>query len=389
MNVRLFVCLFNSYTVPFSREDMRRVIYSDFSCHLYTIKKQENDDRLYFKSSKTISLINSCLKSRKRLFHSKLSFVIVSHSSWCFVSDLHSLCRVRIICADFKTIKSFVKWSQNDQVFSDRTFWILFHVWSFYFVLNSCTRKRHSAVIEDIIKDVLMIDENDQRMMWLSDLRFQSESAFIFFDFNTCFLRILSDHHFLLVSLKLLCDMLVNCLLWRSSCILENALSLIINRSSSMSLSKNRRRRRLLELRWDVWTVTARLLQEDIWILWRSVRRCLKTSLNSFHAYLLTFSFEARRILSTSAVYDASSVFELHTSISRIQLLRFCEDNFSIRFCLFESERWSRFRIASFSWIFWEHSWWASWWFDEWFFQWWWFFKSQLIQSLHECEFQF
>jgi hypothetical protein len=93
----LFVCLFNSYTVPPFREDMRRVIYSGFACHLYTIKKQENDDRLNFKSSKTISLINVYLRSRKRLFHSKLSFVIVSHSSCCFVSDLCSLCRVRII----------------------------------------------------------------------------------------------------------------------------------------------------------------------------------------------------------------------------------------------------------------------------------------------------
>ncbi len=56
---------------------------------------------------------------RKRFSWFKLSFVIVSHLSWCFVSDLHSLCRIRIIewFSDFKTIKSFVKWSQNDQVF--------------------------------------------------------------------------------------------------------------------------------------------------------------------------------------------------------------------------------------------------------------------------------
>jgi hypothetical protein len=163
---------------------------SDFSCHLYTIKEQEDDDRLNFKSSKTISLINLCLKSRKRLFHSKLSFVIVSHSSCCLVSDLHSLCRVRIIewsvqilkrssllSNDLKTIKSFVKWSQNDQVFSDRTFWILSHVWSFYFVFNSCTRKRHSAAIEDIIRNVMMIDDDDQRMMW----------RFVFFSKQKCF----------------------------------------------------------------------------------------------------------------------------------------------------------------------------------------------------------
>jgi hypothetical protein len=36
--VCLFVCLFNSYIVPLSRENMRRIIYSDVSCHLCTIK---------------------------------------------------------------------------------------------------------------------------------------------------------------------------------------------------------------------------------------------------------------------------------------------------------------------------------------------------------------
>jgi hypothetical protein len=149
---------------------------------------------------------------RRRFSWFKLSFVIVSHSSWCFVSALHSFCRVRIIkwsvqtskrssllsnnlrtiCADFKTIKSFVKWSQNDQVHSDRTFWILSHVWSFYFVFNSCTRKRHSTVIEDIIRDVMMIDDDDQRMMWHVLFFSQSENALILFDliaWSLCLLR--------------------------------------------------------------------------------------------------------------------------------------------------------------------------------------------------------
>ncbi len=34
-----------------------------------------------------------------------MSFVIVSHSSWCFVFDLHSLCRVRIIEWSVQTSK--------------------------------------------------------------------------------------------------------------------------------------------------------------------------------------------------------------------------------------------------------------------------------------------
>ncbi len=36
--VCLFVCLFNSYTVPPSRESMREIIYSDVPCHLCTIQ---------------------------------------------------------------------------------------------------------------------------------------------------------------------------------------------------------------------------------------------------------------------------------------------------------------------------------------------------------------
>jgi hypothetical protein len=135
-------------------------------------------------------------------------------------------------------------------------------------------------------------------------------------------------------------------------CILENALFLIINSSSSVSLSRNRRRRRLLELCWDVWTVAAHQSQVNIWIFWRSVRECLKISINSFHAYLLTFSLEDRWILNTSTMYNASFVFWLRTSISRIRSFLFYEYNFSIRFFWFKSEWWLRFRVASFSWTF-------------------------------------
>jgi hypothetical protein len=60
------------------------------------------------------------------------------------------------------------------------------------------------------------------------------------------------------------------------------------------------------------------------------------------------FVDEARRTSSTSAVYDASFVFELRTSISKTRSLLFYENNFSVRFYLFESERWSRFSIALF-----------------------------------------
>ncbi len=46
-------------------------------------------------------------------------------------------------------------------------------------------------------------------------------------------------------------------------------------------------------------------------------------------------------------------VFELRKDISKIRSSLSYEDNFSIRFCLFESERWQRSRIVSFFWIFW------------------------------------
>jgi hypothetical protein len=155
LNVCLFVCLFNSYIVSFFRENMRRVIYSDFSCHLYTIKKQEDDDRLNFKSSKTIFLINlsqiaKAIISFNVVIYNRLTFVLLFRFWFAFAL---SRSYHRMICADFKTIKSFVKWSQNDQVLSDRTFWILSHVWSFYSVFNPCTRKWHSAVIESIIRE--------------------------------------------------------------------------------------------------------------------------------------------------------------------------------------------------------------------------------------------
>jgi hypothetical protein len=102
-------------------------------------------------------MIAQTLDHRRRFSWFKLSFVIVSHSSWCFVSDLHSLRRVRIICANFKTIKSFVKWSQNDQVLSNRTFWIFISRLKFLFRIQfvhakttlNCDRKYYKKRDDD------------------------------------------------------------------------------------------------------------------------------------------------------------------------------------------------------------------------------------------------
>jgi hypothetical protein len=193
---------------------MRGVIYSGFSCHLYTIKKQENDDRLNFKSSKTIFLIHLCLKSRKRLFHSKLS-LIVSHSSCCFVSDLHSLCRVRIIEWSVQTSKRSSLLSNNLKTikFSQiELFWILSHVWSFYSVLNPCTRKRHSAVIEDIIRDVMMIDADDQRVMWLFVLLSERKC---FHTFRSHSSILLSSSNFYVLSIVIIISCLSRWSYWR------------------------------------------------------------------------------------------------------------------------------------------------------------------------------
>jgi hypothetical protein len=139
-----FFFFYNSYTVPFSREDMRGIIYSDVPCHLCTIQARK---WWSFKTS----------NRRRRFFWSEIFVcVIFSHSSWSsrlWLAFALSRSYHRMICADFKTIKSFLKWSQNDHVFSDRTFWVFFHVWSFYFMLNSCMRNWHSTVIESIIRE--------------------------------------------------------------------------------------------------------------------------------------------------------------------------------------------------------------------------------------------
>ncbi len=218
-----------------------------------------------------------------------------------------------------------------DHVFFNRTFWIFSYDWDFLSRAQFVHTKMTFSSDEKYYKrDVMMIH----------------------LDLITRFLESLyahCNHHFLLVSLKLLCNMFVRIVCNKISCILENALFLIINRSSSMFFSKDRHcRRRMFELRWDVWTVTTRSSQNDIWMLWSSIQRCLKASLKSFFAYLFTFVLENHRTSNTSTAYNALFVFELCTSISKIRSFLLYEDNFSVRFYLFEFKQWLRFRVASF-----------------------------------------
>ncbi len=145
------------------------------------------------KSSKTISLIHSLRIVEDDFSDQKfLSFVIVSYSSWSsrfWFAFALSRSYHQMICANFKTIKSFVKWSQNDHVLLNRTFWIFFHVWSFYFVLNSCTRKWHSAMIENIIKKTWWWWSKEIVMM--NDLcRLQNDQIFCqMISKRSCFLK--------------------------------------------------------------------------------------------------------------------------------------------------------------------------------------------------------
>ncbi len=167
-----------------------------------------------------------------------MSFVIVSHSS-CFVLCsswssrlwfVFALSRLydQITRVSFKTIKSFcqmiskrsslfVKCSQNDHILSNRAFWFFSHDWAFYFVLNSCTQRWHSAVIERIIRKtwwwwskrswwsmrvmISFLSQSEKMLLFI----FLSISWLVFFDL----FRAHYDHHFLSVSLKLLCDLLL------------------------------------------------------------------------------------------------------------------------------------------------------------------------------------
>jgi hypothetical protein len=252
---------------------MRGIIYSDVSCHLCTIKARTwwsskfqivEDDFSDWSSSHIVDddLIQVVICDR-------FTFVLMFRFWFAFaLSRSYHLCRL-----------------QNDQVFcqmiSKRSsslksnFLNFISFWKFLFLIQfvhakttfSCDRKYYK-------------ERDDDRWWWsASDV-----TRFVLFSEQQCshtfrsqfdshvlvesLCLVYRDHHFLSVSLKLLCDMLVSCLLWRSSYILENALSLTINRSSFVSFSKNRRRdRRMLELRWDVETAAARSSQEDILIL--------------------------------------------------------------------------------------------------------------------------
>jgi hypothetical protein len=125
-----------------------------------------------------------------------------------FVFDLHSLCRVRIVEWSVQTSKRlslFVKWSQNDHVFSNRTFWIFLYSWDFFILYHFV----HAKVTLSDDRRYYREHDDDQRMMWLFNFRSQSKYVLILSDFITCFLRALNDHHFSIVSLKLLCDVSV------------------------------------------------------------------------------------------------------------------------------------------------------------------------------------
>jgi hypothetical protein len=162
------------------------------------------------------------LNRRRRFSAQWLSFVIVSHSSWLFrLWFVFALSRSyhRMICADFRTIKSFfrkiskwsslfVKWSQNDHVFSDRTFWIFSHFWNFLFraqfvrakVTLSSDRKYYK-------KDVMMMikrNHDDQWKWWsiffhetkecslCAFFRFHDSSSSNSFDFTMIIISCLS-----------------------------------------------------------------------------------------------------------------------------------------------------------------------------------------------------
>jgi hypothetical protein len=111
-------------------------------------------------------------------------------------------------------------------------------------------------VIEDIIKNVMMmIDDDDQRMMRQRIVLFSERKCYHALRFSSSIflssssLYVYRDHLFLSISLKLL-TICSRAVYYENSCILENALSLTINRSSSVSLSRDRRRsRRSSELR--------------------------------------------------------------------------------------------------------------------------------------------
>ncbi len=184
-----------------SSNDLCRLQNDQVFCQVIS-KRSVLSDRTFWVLSHVWSFY-SALNSCTRKWHSAMIESTIKESWWWWSRESWWW----MICADFKTIKSFVKWSQNDHVFSDRTFWDFFHVWSFYFVLNPCTRKWHSAVIESTIREtwwwsMKMINN------WCDCL----VDAFILFDFIVLFVfvelwSVCHDHHFLSVSLKLLCDL--------------------------------------------------------------------------------------------------------------------------------------------------------------------------------------
>jgi hypothetical protein len=214
--VCLFVCLFNSYTVPLFRENMRGVIYSGFSCHLYTIKEQEDDDRLNFKSSKTISL--------KLLVSNRESdYFIQSCHLWSFHIRLVVSFLICIRFVAFVSSNDLCR-SQNDQVFcqmiSKRSSLFRSNFLNFISLLKFLFRAQFVHAKTTLSCDRRYYKRRDDDRWWWSTndvtfclfLRAKVLSYFsiswldllVFVEFLCLVYR---DHHFLSVSLKLLCDL--------------------------------------------------------------------------------------------------------------------------------------------------------------------------------------
>jgi hypothetical protein len=168
----------------------------------------------HFKSSKTIFLIQVVICNR-------FTFVLMFRFWFAFALS-HSY--HRMICADFKTINSFVKWSQNDQVFCQmilkRSSFLRSNFLNFISRLKFLFRTQLVHAKTTFSCDRRYYKErDDDRWWWLTNdattccFFSQSENVFMIFVFLTRFFLFSSnfyvyrDPHFLSVSLKLLCDL--------------------------------------------------------------------------------------------------------------------------------------------------------------------------------------
>jgi hypothetical protein len=128
------------------------------------------------------------------------------------------------LSSDLKTIKSFCQMISKRSCFLRSKFLNFFSRLRFlfraYFVHTKVTFNSDRRYYKKLDNDWWEWSTNDV-IVWFSFSKrkrfhlfrfhssFSSISMLVFFDFNACLRRILSDHHFLLVSLKLLCDLSV------------------------------------------------------------------------------------------------------------------------------------------------------------------------------------